>query len=228
MRIRVTLDTGLDHPAFYSAETDSITIAAQWFYARDPRTGGAVSAEQFRLHASHMIEHELAHMAFARKVGLAEYRRGSGALPLWVLEGVAEWAAGGVLSFTPGSEEIKALFEDGCMPPARMESAMRVTNGAKDPKANQQAYVQAYFMAKSLLSLRPEPARGLEQFVGFARDALRAGGSVEAALAGRYGLTPEQFDRRWRSLLETDVVRASRPVLSSFAASHSRPAVRGR
>lgn len=214
--VRISTVTGIDNPAYYSPDTDTITIGAQWFF----REAGASEAQHQarRVHASHMVKHEYAHQAFAHRVGVDDHRRVNSAIPLWMLEGIAEWVAGGVATLATSPASVKGLFRNGFLDYPAMDRNMQVINGAKDPSLNHKSYLQSYFIVKYLIGRGgADLKRGLEQFLAFNRALVEDNGRFDTALKRVYRLSLEEFRRGWTGQIELDVLRRPQPDLTSFA-----------
>lgn len=216
VQVMISTVTGIDNPAYYSPDTDTITIGAQWFF-REAGTGAA-QRQARRVHASHMVKHEYAHQAFAHRVGVDDYRRVNQAIPLWMLEGIAEWAAGGVATLASSPASVKGLFRNGFLDYPAMDRNMQVINGSKDPSLNHKSYLQSYFIVKYLIGRGgSDLKRGLEQFLSFNRALVADNGRFDTALQRVYRLSLEDFRRGWTGQIELDVLRRAQPDLTSFA-----------
>ena len=213
--VKVLVDpyTQRQQPGSYNARFDTITVSARWFNHDRPSPEFQLSRDQLRQLTSHVVRHELAHLVLAHKVGLEEYQRGESAVPLWILEGFAEWASGGAKNACRSGREVKAFFQNGVFDGRELERAMLMTGTYKDPASNHKAYVQAYFMAKYLIERFPNPKEGVAAFFDLVGQLVRSRTSLAEALA-RHGLTVEQFVRGWRTLIDRDVLEPDEPLLA--------------
>jgi len=215
VKVNVEMDTGLANPAFYDPRTDCITISAKWFNFKQPGIDVPLTPVQLRELTRHVVRHELSHLVLAHKIGLEEYQRGSSALPLWLVEGFAEWAAGGAQNVCRSPKQIHALFQAGLLDYEALRSAMLVNGESKDPDLNHKAYVQSFFIVKHLIGRKPDPVTGLEAFVGLIRALVRGGTTFEGALARQYRVSVAEFEAGWTGLLRDNVLLRADPILSS-------------
>jgi len=238
VKVRIVLDTGLDNPAFYSPETGIITISAQWFFEGDKKTKGQPSPEVMRATAAHMIRHEYSHFVFAQKLGSVGRPKSGGSVPLWLMEGIADWSAGGLAVLAATGKNVKGYFDNGFIDQKALDHAMLVTNGAKDPTQNQKAYVQSFFMVKYLLALgspsvgevratldgtdtiqasdtEKAERNGLTRLMKFAGHLHEGTGDLESSLKSCYGLTSDEFCAGWQRLLRRDVIDSPTPRLAT-------------
>src|SRR5207237_2383659 len=139
-------------------------------------------------------------------------------IPLWLLEGVAEWAAGGCSTLTGSPIKVKQLFRDGYLDYAAMERNMAVINGAKDPDLNHKSYLQSYFIVKYMIARTGSDLKnGLDTFFAFNQELVSGTGKFDQALQKVYGISLDQFRHGWVAQIENDVVRRAQPDLTSFA-----------
>lgn len=128
-----------------------------------------------------VFRHELAH--------LMVHEASAGRAPKWLHEGYAQFASG-AWGFDDAWRIQLALFRGGSSTLADVD--LRFRSNSEDVRT---AYLLAYTVVQELYALGGEP--GISAF--FAR--LREGDSTDVALRRVFGVTQEQFERRWRSMV---------------------------
>ena len=126
-----------------------------------------------------VFRHELAHL-------LVHAASGGGA-PRWLHEGYAQFASG-AWGFDDAWRIQIALFRTGSGSLRDVDLRFR-----SNPEEIRLAYLLSYTVVQELHSLGGDA--GISALFG----ALRDGDSLDAGLRSVYGLTQEQFERRWRA-----------------------------
>lgn len=214
VQVQIHYTTGIDNPAFYSLESDTITLAAEKFMETDPKVSPR-DREVRRAFSGHMAQHEYVHLLFAHRLGYEGFRDSKVGLPLWVIEGVAEYASGGIGSIPRTPAELVALFKDGFLSTTELTRQMSVVNGSKDSNQNLKAYVQSYYMVKFLMQLRGSPQLGMESFIAFSKKLLETQ-QLESSFAAVYEMDIPTFERGWQRQIRGDLLTADPPVLESW------------
>jgi hypothetical protein len=128
-----------------------------------------------------VFRHELAHLV----VDAAS----AGNAPRWLHEGYAQFASG-AWGFDDAWRIQLALFRGGSSTLAAVD--LRFRSNSEDVRT---AYLLAYTVVQELHALGGDA--GISAFFG----QLRQGDSPDVALRRVYGITQEQFERRWRSMV---------------------------
>ena len=126
-----------------------------------------------------VFRHELAHLLIHAATG--------GGAPRWLHEGYAQYASG-AWGFDDAWRIQLALFRSGSG--SLREVDLRFRSNPEDVRL---AYLLSYTVVQELHSLGGDA--GLTALFG----SLRNGDSLDASLRRVYGLTQEQFERRWRA-----------------------------
>jgi hypothetical protein len=213
--VKIHLLTGIDNPAFYSLDDDAITISAEFFIKPDPKKKLPISAEQIRAFASHMVAHEYVHMAFAHKVGYNEFKNAKVSIPIWLLEGIAEWGSGGIGTLPQKPDQIRALFKSGFLDDKQMVAAISVLNFGKSASDNLKAYIQGFYIVKFLMGRRDTMRGAIDAYLAFNKELLKTA-DIDALLVKHYGLRRKAFEEGWRDQIRHDLLEPGMPRLASI------------
>ena len=216
VRVHVRTDGATIIPALYEAQSDTITIWSKWFAPSVGHSTG-FSAAKLRQLTCHDIRHELAHLLLTHRVGVGLFRRRGNYLPLWLLEGFAEWGAGGAQNACCPPGQVKPLFTNGVLDPAALRLAMAVDGRPKTIETNHKAYIQSFFMVTYLLGHSRGPGEPLTRLLAFILDLMDSAGRFELCLRKHYGHSIAQFDCGWTALLNHYVIAAPEPQLTNTA-----------
>lgn len=128
-----------------------------------------------------VFRHEMAH--------LMVHEASAGRAPRWLHEGYAQFASG-AWGFDDAWRIQLALFRGGSSTLADVD--LRFRSNSEDVRT---AYLLAYTVVQELYSLGGDA--GISAFF----ERLREGDSTDVALRRVFGVTQEQFERRWRSMV---------------------------
>jgi Tfp pilus assembly protein PilF len=208
-------------PAYYDPASGSILVSGEYFSsAGRPGQEAPSPAGRIQSFAVHMMKHELAHLAFVRLLGPIDSKKARTSIPLWLQEGIAEWAAGKAVCAPEGDADARRLFSEGhFLDYAQMGAAL--SPATLEPALNQKAFLQSFLITKYMVGQRKDRHAGLQALLEFSRQLVRSGGTLEEALQSTYRLGLADFTRSWQNFIRREVVDAPHPRLISRARRES-------
>ncbi len=186
---RVTIRVYGTRAAFTSATGAPVWASGKADYAARTISTCAESVD-FK---SDLLPHEIAHLAFRDFAGF------KGAIPLWLDEGVAEWAA-------QGCDGRVARLAAGLLATGRLSAVESLTatdvRGVADPSSARAFYIQAASLVSFLI--QSQGAGSFRRFCGHLRD----GKPLDDALRFTYPdslRSIEALDKAWRARLREEL-----------------------
>jgi tetratricopeptide (TPR) repeat protein len=176
--VQVTILNSTDQllPAYYNHVSDEITISRQYYEGLD-------TPRKMEL-GRHLIFHEFSHLALYQELGDVSLPPAA----LWLVEGLAEYEAGG---YTYTHVDYDETFADGFYELETLEEYLPVSAMAKG-RAREKAYIQSYLMAATLLESVGE-AEGLDRIKKMAHAYTRQGPDHETVFSEVLQVTPREF-----------------------------------
>ena len=219
--VKIHYTTGIDNPAFYNISEDAITISAKYFIKGESESLTDRDQETLAAYAAHMLEHEYAHLSFAHRLGHADLVSSHFAVPLWIQEGVAEWVSGGISDMRQDTRDFQRLFADGFLDYQQLGESMSLINSSRNPANNIKAYVQSFYMVKTLMLEEPDAKDSVTKFVEFVKIILETN-DTERALTRAYQMDYRAFETKWMARIRADLFESAVPVLDSRAKREMR------
>ncbi len=130
--------TGSLLPAFYSHVSDEIIISREYFSSLN-----SSSRQQL---GRHLVFHEFSHLVLFQALG----RPAFSPMALWLMEGLAEWQAGG---YDYTQVDYLDTFSDGLMDFTELSEYLPVSAVGAGSK-REKAYIQAYLMVDYVIRSR--------------------------------------------------------------------------
>jgi len=177
-KVRVTILNQTDQllPAYYNHVSDEITISRQYYENLD--------TDRKRELGRHLIFHEFSHLVFYHELGDLSLPPAA----LWLVEGLAEYEAGG---YTYTHVDYGETFADGLLDLETLEEYLPVSAMAKG-KVREKAYIQSYAMVAYLMDSLGS-AKGLARIRQMALAYTRHGPDHERVVGDCMGMSPRDF-----------------------------------
>jgi hypothetical protein len=158
----------------------------------NPEAYGELSGEGRQV----VVTHETVHVASRTHT--------SGATPLWLSEGLADWVGYGATDRKPKevAVELVRAARAGKLP--RELPTDRDFRFGRDPEALGRAY-ESGWLACRLIADEWGKDRLIALYLRIGSSQKRPEAAVEEAMRGELGLSPEEFTERWRSYVRKEL-----------------------